>query len=64
MSITTSICIGCSVCINECNYNVLSLSEEKAEVVDRGACNACGKCEDACPTGAINVYTVIDLEDY
>ena len=56
-------CVGCSVCIENCPANVLSLTEPKrrgdtdtvAFLSAPDKCIGCGICEKVCPIGAISV---------
>lgn len=57
-------CIGAAECLKVCPRNALQLAPE-GMVIDRKLCDACGKCEIACPAGALEVvgktYTVEEL---
>ena len=49
-------CNGCSECLEYCQFNALSLDEDKqVAVVDPVKCMGCGVCEDVCPIGAITL---------
>lgn len=45
-------CIGCSCCTAVCACH--TLSPEVGHLFDRTNCVRCGKCVDACPTGALS----------
>lgn len=47
-------CIGARDCLAVCPRNALELTPA-GMVIDRDACDACGKCAEACPAGAIEV---------
>lgn len=47
-------CIGAKDCIEACPETALTLTPEGIGI-DRNLCNLCGKCEDACPAGALEV---------
>lgn len=59
--------MGCHECVDACNYNALALGADHVPVVDAGACNGCGACENACislsagsiSTGATNRAIVV-----
>ncbi|MDP8249245.1 MAG: CoB--CoM heterodisulfide reductase iron-sulfur subunit A family protein, partial [Candidatus Tritonobacter lacicola] len=49
-------CTACSMCVNVCPYNSISLDEEKrVAVVDGAVCKGCGTCAAACLSGAIDL---------
>lgn len=47
-------CIGDKACLAACENNALEMSPE-GMVINRKECVACGKCEEACPAGALEV---------
>ncbi len=47
-------CIGARDCLQICPRGALTLTPE-GMVIDRGHCDACGKCEEACPAAALEV---------
>ncbi len=47
-------CIGARDCLEACPRGALTLTPE-GMVIDRGACDACGLCEEACPAAALEV---------
>ena len=47
-------CIGCRTCLETCSNQVLSLNES-GMLIDRKRCQACGECEDACPSTAMEL---------
>ncbi len=47
-------CIGARDCLQVCPRDALTLTPE-GMVIDRGLCDACGKCEEACPAAALEV---------
>jgi len=47
-------CIGARDCLAACPVQALTLTPEGMSI-DRAACDACGKCEDACPAAALEV---------
>lgn len=44
-------CIGCKRCVEVCDYNVHSFSENK-HIIDRSKCSLCGNCIDVCPNSS------------
>jgi len=47
-------CIGARDCLQACPTGALTLTPE-GMIIDRGLCDACGKCEEACPAAALEV---------
>ncbi len=47
-------CIGARDCLSACPRRALDLTPGGL-VIDRGLCDACGSCEDACPAAALEV---------
>jgi len=47
-------CIGARDCLGACPRNALALTPQ-GMVIDRDLCDACGKCEEACPAAALEV---------
>ncbi|MFO7892052.1 MAG: 4Fe-4S binding protein, partial [bacterium] len=45
-------CTGCSVCVNECPVEAISMADGKAEI-DNSRCIECGRCVQVCPQEAI-----------
>jgi pyruvate formate lyase activating enzyme len=57
-------CLGAKECLKVCPNEALNLTPE-GMIIDRTLCDACGKCETACPASALEVigkrYTVDEL---
>lgn len=47
-------CVGCEKCQPHCIFGGLEMSDEGKAVITDG-CRACGRCVEACPTGAIKI---------
>ncbi len=47
-------CIAARDCLAACPHGALELTP-RGMAVDRSACDACGECEDVCPTAALEV---------
>jgi len=45
-------CIGCQTCVKTCSNGCLTMSTAGL-IMDREHCEACGKCAEACPSGAL-----------
>ncbi len=48
------LCIGCSDCIERCQFGALTL-QDQVPVVEYVRCMGCGSCAAACPTGALRL---------
>lgn len=56
-------CHGCADCIGACPYGLLRLVEGKPVLeIDFSACDFCGKCAEACTTGALHRAFSADTE--
>lgn len=47
---------GCTVCVEECPQDAISLDGKRRPVVDEGLCNGCGLCELICPSASLRSY--------
>lgn len=47
-------CMGIGDCVNECDYNAISICNGAAHI-DYDLCKACGKCVKACPKNLIEL---------
>jgi len=47
-------CTGCSICIEVCPFEAITLNDEKA-VIDDDTCTECGVCVNECPNDAISL---------
>jgi ferredoxin len=45
-------CIGCSLCVRECSYDAIKVTNNLASI-DPEKCTNCGFCAKKCPTKAI-----------
>lgn len=46
-------CIGCSICVNTCEYDAVKL-ENGIACIDYEKCTLCGMCAEVCPRGIIS----------
>ena len=52
-------CSGCRLCLNECPYQALEMTEAGGRTtarVNEVLCKGCGSCAAACPSGAITQH--------
>ncbi len=67
ISVDTSKCIGCALCIKNCVAHNIKKHNEKAEIILED-CVLCGQCAAICPKKAINISGYdeepIDTQDY
>ncbi len=56
-------CVRCELCSSVCIYNNISLDPEVHEV-GNGLCFECGHCMAICPTGAMNLKSFSNKEEY
>ena len=54
-------CIGCSICVNTCEYDAIKLENGIAKI-DYEKCTLCGACAEACPRGIISAPPKIEEE--
>jgi NADPH-dependent glutamate synthase beta subunit-like oxidoreductase len=53
-------CLGLGSCVENCNFNALSMGDEGVPVVNPGACVGCGSCEEICPNNVIELHSLTD----
>ena len=56
-------CEGCSLCLDYCPSNAISLREKKA-FIEGHRCIGCGECSVVCPTGAVEIEWNEDPERF
>lgn len=54
VSVDTSLCNGCGVCVERCFAAEMRIENGKAVI--GSDCKACGRCVEVCPTGAISIH--------
>ena len=59
ISIDSSLCTRCGMCLNDCPDNVLILSDKSAEYTGR-FCVKCGHCVAICPQNAVSISGFAD----
>jgi len=52
--IDAELCTGCGTCIERCQVNAISLTDDKS-LIDRKRCIGCGNCVSFCPSDAISL---------
>jgi len=56
VSVDETLCAGCSVCIDRCQFNALEIQDDSGLCgVDLSRCYGCGLCVPVCPTGALSL---------
>jgi Pyruvate/2-oxoacid:ferredoxin oxidoreductase delta subunit len=53
--IDEELCIGCSTCVDYCQFGALSIGETEFTVVNTELCMGCAVCESKCNQGAISI---------
>ena len=48
-------CIGCTLCINTCPYDNITLHMERSKAIKCDLCDGKPKCAEACPTSALKL---------
>lgn len=56
-------CTGCGDCIVQCPTDALGWHDNKATLLHPGLCIYCAKCEDICPTNAIELPFLIVMSE-
>ena len=52
--VNLSKCVGCGVCVNNCDFGAISLDDKRA-IIDPKKCKGCAMCIAVCPKKAITV---------
>ncbi len=52
--VNSSKCIGCGICVKNCDFNAISLFENQAKI-DPKKCKGCAMCIAVCPKKAVTV---------
>lgn len=58
-------CIGCGLCVNDCQCNDIKIKDDKAVPLNK-ACLNCGHCIAICPQNAvtIDIYDMAEVKEY
>lgn len=56
-SINSENCIGCGTCLEKCQFQAISLDDDKA-VINQDNCWGCGNCATNCPESAITLLEI------
>ena len=56
IEIDERLCKGCSLCVDFCPTNVLTMDGNLVVVKELDACNGCQLCDNRCPDFAIQVF--------
>ena len=48
MSVCKAGCIGCGLCVKQCEFGAVTL-ENNIATIDGEKCQGCGKCAEKCP---------------
>jgi ferredoxin len=51
--VNQDLCIGCSICVDECPVDAITQQENRKAVINDDLCIRCGKCHDVCPQDAV-----------
>lgn len=64
VSIDQEKCIGCGLCVKDCFFGVLQITDGKAAV--SGDCFGCGHCVALCPANAVSMpdYPMEEVREY
>jgi electron transport complex protein RnfB len=57
--IDPELCVGCGTCVEDCQFQAISLEDEKA-IVDSTKCWGCGVCIGQCSQGAVRMELIRD----
>lgn len=65
MKVDKNLCIGCSLCVNDCIVQDIELINNKANIKN-DACFKCGHCIAICPKNAVSTddYNMNEVKDY
>ena len=51
------LCTGCEICLDRCQMQAISLSEDTIEQINLDRCIGCGLCVTTCPEEAVNLQS-------
>lgn len=60
---TIADCNSCGLCVDPCERDALTITEEPRVVVDRSRCDECGTCVDVCPYSSTPLSRMITVDE-
>jgi len=51
--VNEDLCVGCSVCVDDCPVGAITLKENQTAVINEDECIRCGRCHEVCPEEAV-----------
>lgn len=56
------LCSGCESCLERCFFGALTMTDDMTAVVEPEKCMGCGLCVSVCPSEAIDLQEIRDME--
>jgi len=51
--INEDLCVGCSICVDDCPVGAVTLKENQKAVINDDVCIRCGRCHEVCAQDAV-----------